>query len=252
MKFDFRQLFRKKQPEEPVKVKAMPQHIAVIMDGNGRWAKKRGLPRTMGHKSGAANYKKIARYAASIGVRYFTVYAFSTENWRRPAEEVNALIDLFIQYLVEAERDFSDENMRVRFLGDIEAFPQKLQDLIRDIEAKSADRDGMTLGICLNYGGRPEITYAARKLAQQVKDGVLKPEEITEDMISANLYCPDIPDPDLIIRPSGELRLSNFLLWQAAYAEFVFMNVLWPDFTPENLEEAIDQYTGRNRRFGGV
>lgn len=253
MKFDIRNLFhKKKETKEPIVVKEMPKHIAVIMDGNGRWAKKRGLPRTMGHKAGAATFKNIARYAASIGVQYFSVYAFSTENWRRPAEEVNALIDLFIQYLVEAERDFSEENMRVRFLGEIEAFPQKLQDLIHDIEARSADRDGMTLAICLNYGGRPELVSAMRKLAVQVQNGELTPDQITEDTISRHLYCPEIPDPDLIIRPSGELRLSNFLLWQSAYSEFVFMNVLWPDFTSENLEEAIDQYTGRDRRFGGV
>ena len=242
-------LFQHDPQKEP---KAMPTHVAVIMDGNGRWAQKRGLPRSAGHKSGAENFKRIVRYASDIGIRYFSVYAFSTENWSRPQDEVNTLIGLFIQYLDEATRDFMSENIRVRFLGEAEAFPEELQKLIHRVEETSADRTGMTLCVCLNYGGRAELAHAMRRLAQQVQQGKLQPEQIHEADISANLYCPDVPDPDLIIRPSGELRLSNFLLWQSAYAEFVFMNTLWPDFTPEKLDEAIDQYTGRSRRFGGV
>ena len=229
-----------------------PAHIAVIMDGNGRWAKKRGLPRSAGHKAGAETFKRIVRYAASIGVRYFTVYAFSTENWKRPQDEVNTLIRLFIQYLDEALTDFLNENIRVRFMGEPAAFPPELQELIRRVERTSAAHTGMTLCVCLDYGGRRELVHAAQQLAVQVQQGVLRPEEITEQTISAHLYCPDVPDPDLIIRPSGEYRLSNFLLWQSAYAELVFMHTLWPDFTPAKLDEAIAEYHARSRRFGGV
>ena len=232
--------------------RALPTHVAVIMDGNGRWAKKRGLPRTAGHKSGAENFKRIVRYASSIGIRYFTVYAFSTENWKRPSDEVNTLIHLFIQYLDEATRDFMDENIRVRFLGETDAFPPKLRELIDRVERTSADRTGMTLCVCLNYGGRRELVHAVRALAQEVQAGTLSPDAIDEAAIAAHLYCPDVPDPDLVIRTSGELRLSNFLMWQTAYAELVPVHTLWPDFTPQKLDEAIAQYTGRSRRFGGI
>lgn len=242
-------LFARKQKQD---VRSMPTHVAVIMDGNGRWAQKRGLPRSAGHKSGAENFKRIVRYAASIGIRYFSVYAFSTENWKRPEDEVHTLIDLFIHYLDEATRDFMDENIRVRFLGEMDVFPAKLQELIRRVESTSADRTGMTLCVCLNYGGRCELVRAARAIARQVQAHELDPSDIDESTIAANLYCPEVPDPDLVIRPSGELRLSNFLLWQSAYSEFVFMHTLWPDFTPQKLDEAIAQYTGRHRRFGGV
>lgn len=242
--------FRKK--EQPAAERVLPVHVGIIMDGNGRWAKNRGLPRKMGHRAGAENFKTIVRYSNSIGIRFLTVYAFSTENWTRPQEEVNALIQLFVEYLEEALRDFLNENIRVRFMGDVTAFPENLQELIERITTISADRTGMTLNICLNYGGRAEIARAARNLAKQAAEGKLLPEEIDEKRVQAELYYGDQPDVDLVIRPSGECRTSNFLLWQTAYAEYVFMNTLWPDFTPEKLEEALDQFAGRNRRFGGV
>ena len=231
---------------------AVPQHIGIIMDGNGRWAKKRGLPRTAGHTAGAANFRTITRYASSIGVKYLTVYAFSTENWNRPAEEVSALMKLFHQYLEEALRDFMDENIRVRFIGDVSAFNEELQALIRRVEEASAPKTGMVLNLAMNYGGRAEIAHAARALAQRVKDGALEPGDITEEMLSGALFTAGQPDPDLIIRPSGEERLSNFLLWQSAYAEFVSFDILWPDFKPTHLDAAIEKYQSRSRRFGGV
>ena len=231
---------------------AVPQHIGIIMDGNGRWAKKRGLPRTAGHTAGAANFRTITRYASSIGVKYLTVYAFSTENWNRPAEEVSALMKLFHQYLEEALRDFMDENIRVRFIGDVSAFNEELQALIRRVEEASAPKTGMVLNLAMNYGGRAEIAHAARALAQRVKDGALEPGDITEEMLSGALFTAGQPDPDLIIRPSGEERLSNFLLWQSAYAEFVSFDILWPDFKQKHLDAAIEKYQSRSRRFGGV
>ncbi|MBQ2668036.1 MAG: isoprenyl transferase [Clostridia bacterium] len=231
---------------------AVPQHIGIIMDGNGRWAKKRGLPRSAGHTAGAANFRTITKYASSIGVKYLTLYAFSTENWNRPQEEVSALMRLFKQYLEEALRDFMDENIRVRFLGDVAAFSPELQALIHRVEEASAVKTGMVLNLAMNYGSRAEITRAMRTLASRVQKGDLQPEEITEEMISASLYTAGQPDPDLIIRPSGEERISNFLLWQSAYTEFVYMDVLWPDFKPKHLDEAIEKFCGRNRRFGGV
>lgn len=230
----------------------LPAHVGIIMDGNGRWAKKRGLPRRLGHRAGAENFKRIVRYSSSIGLRYLTVYAFSTENWKRPQEEVNALISLFMEYLEEALRDFLDENIKVLFLGETKAFPPELQELIQRTQAVSAEKTGMVLNICLNYGGRAELVHAARLLAEEVEAGRLKPEQIDEAAISARLYCPGQPDPDLIIRPSGEFRTSNFLLWQSAYAEYLFMDVLWPDFTPDKLDDALLEYAHRNRRFGGV
>ena len=230
----------------------MPQHVGIIMDGNGRWAKKRGLPRTAGHTVGANNFRTITKYCSNIGIPYLTVYAFSTENWKRPADEVQALMKLFRQYLEEALRDFQEENIKVIFLGDKSGFAPELQELIERTEKASAQKTGMVLNIAMNYGGRDEITKAARELAQEVKDGRLSVEEIDEKAISDHLYTAGQPDPDLIIRPSGERRISNFLLWQPAYAEYVTMDVLWPDFKPKDLEKALDEYAMRNRRFGGV
>ena len=230
----------------------LPEHIGIIMDGNGRWAKKRGLPRTAGHKEGAANFRRIARYCSSIGIRYLTVYAFSTENWSRPALEIRALLGLFQEYLEESIRDFAHDDIQVRFIGDTSAFPQKLQDLIQKTKELCQGRTGMVLNIAMNYGGRTEIVQAAQALAKKVKDGVLLPEEITQELFSLQLYTAGQPDPDLIIRPSGENRISNFLLWQSAYSEYVIMDVLWPDFTPEDLNAALWEYTKRSRRFGGV
>ena len=230
----------------------LPEHIGIIMDGNGRWAKKKGLPRTAGHTEGAKNFRRIARYCSDIGIRYLTVYAFSTENWARPAVEVNALIRLFQEYLEEAIRDFADDDIQVRFIGDTSAFPKKLQELIATTWEVCKHRTGMVLNIAMNYGGRPEILMAARKLAQKVQAGELRPEDIDEDSFSNELYTAGQPDPDLIIRPSGENWISNFLLWQSAYSEYVIMDILWPDFTPEDLNFALREYAKRSRRFGGI
>ena len=244
-------IFSKQNPEKTAP-RVLPRHLGIIMDGNGRWAKKRGLPRSAGHTVGAANFKTITRYCASIGIEYLTVYAFSTENWKRPMEEVSALMKLFRQYLEEALRDFLDENIKVRFIGDTTAFPEELQKLIRETEEVSKNRTGMVLNIAMNYGGRDEIARAARLLAEKVQRGEMRPEDIDEDAISGQLYTAGQPDPDLIIRPSGEQRISNFLLWQSAYAEYIIRDILWPDFKPQDLEEALDEFSRRQRRFGGV
>ena len=230
----------------------LPAHIGIIMDGNGRWAKKRLLPRSAGHRAGASNFRTITRYCSKIGVKYLTVYAFSTENWNRPSEEVGALLRLFKEYLKEALSDFMDENIRVRFIGDVSAFPAELRELIQEVEEASASKTGMVLNLAMNYGGRAEITRAAREFAQDVASGRVKAEDLTEEGFSRYLYTAGQPDPDLIIRPSGEERLSNFLLWQSAYAEFVYFDILWPDFKTKDLDEAIAIYSSRQRRFGGV
>lgn len=232
--------------------KDLPRHVGIIMDGNGRWAKKRGLPRPAGHAAGAAVFKNIVRYSSSIGIQYLTIYAFSTENWKRPMEEVSSLIRLFKQYLEDALRDFLNENVKVRFIGDTSAFPKDLQDLIAETTEVSENRTGMVLNIALNYGGRAEIASAVRFLAQEVKQGRLEPEAIDEAAIERHLYTSGQPDPDLIIRPSGENRTSNFLLWQSAYSEYIIMDILWPDFKPKDLDWALEEYAKRNRRFGGV
>lgn len=230
----------------------LPEHIGIIMDGNGRWAKRRGLPRMAGHKAGANNFRTIARYCNQIGIKYLTVYAFSTENWNRAQEEVDYLMKLFADYLEEALRDFRDENIVTRFIGDRSILNDLLQKRMAEAEWLSKNKTGMVLNIAINYGGRDEIMYAARKLAQKVSDGELKPEEITADMISDNLDTAGQPDPDLIIRPSGEYRSSNFMVWQSAYSEYVFFDdVMWPEFSTEDLERAIDIYSQRDRRFGG-
>lgn len=231
---------------------ALPQHLGIIMDGNGRWAKKRGLPRSAGHTAGANNFRTITRYCSRIGIPYLTVYAFSTENWRRPAEEVGALMRLFKQYLEEALRDFMDENIRVIFIGDTSAFSPELRELIERVERESSGKTGMVLNIAMNYGGRAELVHAMCLLAEDVQAGRLSPEAIDEDAISARLYTAGQPDPDLVIRPSGEHRTSNFLLWQSAYAEYVVMDILWPDFKTSDLDRALLEYASRNRRFGGV
>lgn len=231
---------------------AFPAHIGIIMDGNGRWAKQRHLPRSAGHKAGAETFKTITRYAASIGLRHLTFYAFSTENWTRPREEVGALLGLFRDYLEEALRDFLEENIQVRFLGDVSAFPASLQELIADVTSVSAPKTGMILNLAMNYGGRAEILRAAKGFAAKVQAGQAAPEDLAEEDFSGLLYTAGQPDPDLIIRPSGELRTSNFLLWQSAYAEYVFFDILWPDFKPADLDRAIEIYAGRSRRFGGV
>jgi len=246
-------IFKKKQPQElTLSDIVLPEHIGIIMDGNGRWAKKRGLPRSAGHTAGAQTFRKIARYCSNIGIRYLTVYAFSTENWRRPKDEIDALMKLFKEYLQEAIRDFKDDSIVLRFIGDRTAFSPELLALMEENEAESKDRDGMVLNIAMNYGGRDEIIHAMRDIANKVADGTVKPEDIDEQMVSDHLYTKGEPDPDLIIRPSGENRTSNFLLWQSAYAEYVIMDVLWPDFKEKDLDAALIEYAKRNRRFGGV
>ena len=228
-----------------------PRHIAIIMDGNGRWAKQRGLPRTAGHAAGAEAFRRIANYCQTLGVRYLTVYAFSTENWKRSEEEIGGIMSLLRRYLEEALRDMDKNKVCFRFFGDLSRLSPGLQALCREAEKESADYE-VQVNFCLNYGGRDEIVHAARAFAADVAAGLHRPEELTEDMLSGYLYSKDVPDPELIIRPSGEMRTSNFLLWQSAYSEYVFMNVLWPDFGPEHLDQAIAEYHRRNRRFGGT
>ena len=225
----------------------LPRHIAIIMDGNGRWAKKHSLPRSSGHVAGAKTFKDIARYCNKIGLEYLTVYAFSTENWKRPKEEVDNIMNLLRDYLKDAE-NFKSDNIKVKFIGNLEPLADDIKALMKKDEEGSKDATGLKLNIAVNYGGRDEITRAVKKI---VADGV-KPEDITEDTVSDNLYTAGMPDPDFIIRPSGEYRLSNYLIWQSAYAEYWFSDILWPDFKPRHLEEAIDDFNRRNRRFGGV
>ena len=241
----------KKKYEAPVPADMMPQHIAIIMDGNGRWAKKRGMPRTYGHIQGARNFRKLLRYAREIGVKYISFYAFSTENWKRPDDEVHALMNLMRKYLKEAY-DYFDDRVRVVLLGDREDFEADLKQQFTDIEKDTGEFEKMTAGIAANYGSRHEITCAARQIAQLVKDGKLEPEDITEELISDHLYTKGMPDVDLMIRPGGEQRLSNFLLWQCAYAEFYFCDTLWPDFDSKELDKAIVEFARRTRRFGGL
>lgn len=221
------------------------------MDGNGRWAKKRGLPRNAGHSAGAKTFKNIARYCNKIGIEYLTVYAFSTENWRRPKEEVDGIMKLLKDYLKDAE-NFKSENIKVKFIGDLSVLSDELRELIKKDEDGSKDATGLKLMIALNYGGRDEIVHAAKRIAADCVDGKMTVDEIDEAAVSKRLYSDELVDCDLIIRPSGEYRLSNFLLWQSAYSEFWFSDVLWPDFTPKKLDEAIAEYQRRNRRFGGV
>lgn len=229
----------------------VPKHVGVIMDGNGRWAKKRGLPRKFGHREGAKTFRAIARHAKAVGVSYITFYAFSTENWKRPKDEVDAIMDLFEKYLDEV-RDFMDENIRVRFIGDRTMLNPRLQEKMQNVEEDSKDFDAMTLILAINYGGRDEITHAVKTIADDISSGSISADEITESLIQNRLYTEEIPDVDLIIRPSGEQRLSNFLIWQAAYAEYYFTNILWPDFSNKDFEKAIITFSERNRRFGGI
>lgn len=243
-------LFRKNA--RPRQRRVLPVHIGIIMDGNGRWAQKRGLPRKAGHSAGAKNFQSIARYCNKIGIRYLTVYAFSTENWKRPQEEVDNLMNILRDYLKDAIANFHDENIKTRFIGELSKFPEDIRDLIRQAEEGSRNNTGLVLNIAINYGGRDEILHSVRRLAERVQKGGLIPAEIDEAAIEEGLYTAGQPDPDLIIRPSGEYRLSNFMMWQAAYSEFWYSNILWPDFSTDQLEKALDDYAARSRRFGGV
>lgn len=241
-------LFHKKEKTERV----VPAHIAIVMDGNGRWAKKRGLPRTAGHAVGAETFRKIANYSKSIGLRYLTVYAFSTENWKRSEEEVAAIMELLEKYLREAIRDMDKNRVKFYFFGDLTRLSPELQQEAQEAMERSKKYEGVQVNFCLNYGARDEIVRAARAFAQKCADGEAKPEDLTEEGFSDLLYSAGVPDPDLIIRPSGEIRTSNFLLWQSAYSEYYFCDTLWPDFSEKDLEKAIESYNHRNRRYGGV
>ncbi len=231
----------------------LPEHIGIIMDGNGRWAKKRALPRKYGHREGAKAFRKIVEYCDKIGLHYLTVYAFSTENWKRPKDEVDSIMQLLEQYIDEAfDHKNESDGVRTKFIGNMSALSPVLQEKIKRIEALGEEKSGLLVNVALNYGGRHELVHSMRALAEMVREQKIAPEEIDEAMVSDHLYTAGQPDPDLIIRPSGEERLSNFLIWQAAYSEFVFMDVLWPDFKPEHLEEAIRIFNQRHRRFGGI
>ena len=243
-------LFRKKTA--PAQPRRIPTHIAIVMDGNGRWAKQRGLPRPAGHKAGAESFRTIANYAKSIGLQYLTVYAFSTENWKRPEDEVDAIMDLLEKYLREAIRDMDRNRVRFCFFGDLSRLSPELRREAQEAVERSKKYEGVQVNFCLNYGGRDEILRAVRRFAAECAAGERKPEELDEGLLSSYLDSAGIPDPELIIRPSGEQRLSNFLLWQCAYSEFYYTDTLWPDFDESELDKAIAAYQSRDRRFGGV
>ncbi len=229
----------------------LPVHVGIIMDGNGRWAKKRGLPRKFGHREGAKTFKKIVKYSKKIGIKYITFYAFSTENWKRPKEEVDAIMSLFDEYLDDV-RSHIKENVKVLFIGDRTKLSSSLQDKMNSLEHDSKDMTAMTLILAINYGGRDEVIHSVKNIAELVRDGFVKPEDIDESLINSNLYTEGVPDVDLIIRPSGEMRISNFLIWQSAYSELYFSDVLWPDFTTKDYDKALESYSNRSRRFGGI
>lgn len=229
----------------------VPESIGIIMDGNGRWAKKRGLPRSLGHSKGAGVFRDIVIYCNELGVKYVTVYAFSTENWKRSQDEIDSIVSILRDYLKKGFIELKKNNIVIKFIGDISPFPQDVKDEIKQLEADSAANDGITLNIALNYGGRAELVHAFRSMLADVEAGKLSAEEITEDTVENYLYTAGQPSPDLIIRPSGELRLSNFMLWQAAYSEFWFDNVLWPDFDRKDLLRAFADFAERDRRYGG-
>ncbi len=244
---------KRKEPERgKIDLSRVPAHIGVIMDGNGRWARRRGLPRSVGHKAGADNLESMCDYLNSIGVKALTVYAFSTENWSRPQAEVDSLMELLYNYLLTVEEKFKNRNMKLKISGDTSAFSEKIRKAIVHAEEVTSVGDGMVLNIALNYGGRSEITRAARLAAEAVKRGDIEPDDIDEKYIGGLMYTSDLPEVDLIIRPSGEQRLSNFLLWQAAYAEFWYSDICWPDFKEKDMEQAIIDYQNRDRRFGNV
>ena len=245
-------MFFKKHKSVRVDKMSFPKHIAIILDGNGRWAKKRGLPRSAGQYMGAKNLENVVRYLKDTSVRYLTVYAFSTENWKRPKDEVDDLMALLEKYLRNYDELLGGEDVRLKIIGRKEGLSDTLIDLINEVEDKSKNRKQLTVSIALTYGGRQEICDAAKKIAEDVKSGKIDVSDIDENLFNDYIYTKNIPDPDLIIRPSGEERLSNFLLWQCAYSEFWFSNVCWPDFTPDKLEGAVADFQKRNRRFGGV
>ena len=230
----------------------LPRHIGIIMDGNGRWAKRRSLPRSAGHRQGARTFRTISRYCRDIGIEYLTVYAFSTENWKRPQEEIDAIMNLLRDYLDELERHSDEDEGVLRFIGDTAPLAEDLRLRIDEVQARTAGRPGITVNIALNYGGRAEIVRAVQRAAELAVSGGISPDAVDEALVDSLLYTAGQPPVDLIIRPSGEQRLSNFMLWQGAYAELVFMDVLWPDFAPADLDRALEEYQRRSRRFGGI
>ncbi len=238
--------------ETQLNLQQLPEHIAVIMDGNGRWATLRGLPRTAGHRAGMTALKELVNTCGEIGIKVLTVYAFSTENWKRPSEEVSFLMNLLVEYMDRELKELHQKGVLVRAVGEVSELPGAAQKALLQAEKVTAQNKGLKFNIALNYGGRREIICAVRKVAQEISAGTLKPAEIDEAMFSRFLYTHDLPDPDLVIRPSGEQRLSNFLLWQSAYAEFLTSSVLWPDFRKQHLFEALVEYQKRNRRYGGL
>lgn len=241
-----------KKKEYEIDYDRLPVHIAVIPDGNGRWANKKSLPRSLGHREGSNVLKKVVIFCDKIGIKYLTVYAFSTENWKRPKSEVDALMSLLLEFLKNAERELDGSNVRIRVIGDVNMLPQDMQREIARVVKLTAGNTGVNLNIALNYGGRHEIIAAIKKISSDVKNGIITVDDIDEKMISSKLYTLEIPDPDLLIRTSGEKRSSNFLLWQLAYTEFWYTDVLWPDFRERHLLEAIHDFQNRSRRFGGI
>ena len=241
----------KKSRIDAIDRQRLPVHIAIIMDGNGRWAKKRGLPRSAGHSAGASTFKSIARYCNQIGIKYLTVYAFSTENWKRSKDEVDGIMNLLREYLIDSA-NFKGENIRLKFIGDLGRLAPDILELIDKAEKDSQDATGLQVNIALNYGGRDELVHAVRDVSRDVLEGRLDIDNIDEQTVADRLYTADMPDPDLVIRPSGEYRFSNYLIWQTAYAEFWFTDVLWPDFSKKDLDEAIASFSKRDRRFGNA
>ncbi len=234
------------------KSKQIPVHIAIFMDGNGRWAAKRGLPRSAGHREGANNLKRTVKECSTLGIKYLTAYAFSTENWSRPKDEVDSLMSLLLEFLKNADKELSGQNIRITVIGDTQGLSQEIRNEIARVMGNTSRNTGLTLVIALNYGSRSEIANAAARIARDVKQGRINPEDINEKVFSDYLYTAGIPDPDLVIRPSGEQRLSNFLLWQSSYAEFWYSDILWPDFSKNDLFKALGEFQIRNRRFGGL
>ena len=243
-------IFKKQPPAPQVDFARLPRHVAIILDGNGRWAKARGLPRTAGHGAGAEAFRRIGNYCKDIGIEYLTVYAFSTENWKRPPEEVRTIMAIFEKYMMEALSIMERDRFKMRFFGDMTALSPRLQELMAAAEEKSTHYEGCQMNMCINYGGRDEIIRAVRRYAQEFKDGTAP--ELTEETFGNYLYSAGIPDPDLIIRTSGEERLSNFLPWQGAYSELYFTDVLGPDFPERDMDAALAEFQRRDRRFGGV
>ncbi len=246
--------FKKDTIKEKIQIdmERIPAHIAIIMDGNGRWAKQRKLPRTMGHRAGMKNIKMMVEESSNLGVKYLTLYAFSTENWKRSKEEVGALMDLVVEFINKEFEELHRNNVKLNSIGDISKLPEKSKAAVENAMYKTRNNTGLTLNIALNYGGRDEIVKGVKEIAKEVLEGKLQVDNIDDKIISDHLYTSGMPDPDIVIRPSGELRLSNYLLWQSAYSEFWFSNINWPDFTKEDLRRAISDFQKRDRRFGGV